>query len=62
MGIDVSQAVVGLVVPAAGRLPNEVPVVTPVMAGRLVAAQARDRMYADAKLVAARLRRQMGAV
>jgi hypothetical protein len=54
-----SYPVVGAVVPAAGRKPQEVPTVTPDMARALQQAQARDKAYADAKAVATRLRRQL---
>lgn len=53
--------VVGIVVPAEPSLPSEVPIVTPEMAKLLLRAQERDKAFAEAKGVAARLRRQIAA-
>lgn len=52
-----STPTVGVVVPATG-LPGEVPVLGPEQLAALQRAQQRDKAYADAKAVAARLRRR----
>ncbi len=52
-----STPTVGVVVPATG-LPGEVPVLGPEQLAALQRAQQRDKAYADAKAVAARMRKR----